>query len=146
MVATPGRLAEVRQQRRPNSRYASLEQCTYELRRAEAMYAANRLPVINSTTKSVEEMSTVIVQTLQSGNRAALSRDERSELVSANVKWFSSLGMADLEEVGGKNSSLGEMIGNLASAGVRVPDGFATTASAFRDFVSQEGLAARITG
>jgi pyruvate,water dikinase len=66
--------------------------------------------------------------------------------VSANVKWFSSLGMADLEEVGGKNSSLGEMIGNLASAGVRVPDGFATTASAFRDFVSQEGLAARITG
>jgi pyruvate,water dikinase len=38
------------------------------------------------------------------------------------------------------------MIGNLASAGVRVPDGFATTASAFRDFVSQEGLAGRITG
>jgi pyruvate, water dikinase len=66
--------------------------------------------------------------------------------VSANVKWFSSLGMADLEEVGGKNSSLGEMIGNLASAGVSVPDGFATTASAFRDFVSQEGLSARITG
>ena len=66
--------------------------------------------------------------------------------MSANVKWFSSLGMGDLEEVGGKNSSLGEMIGNLASAGVRVPDGFATTASAFRDFVLQEGLAARITG
>ena len=34
--------------------------------------------------------------------------------MSANVKWFSSLGMADLDEVGGKNSSLGEMIGNLA--------------------------------
>ena len=68
LVATPGRLSEVRQQRRPNSRYASLEQCTYELRRAEAMYAANRLPVINSTTKSVEEMSTLIVQTLQSAN------------------------------------------------------------------------------
>jgi pyruvate, water dikinase len=66
--------------------------------------------------------------------------------VSANVKWFSSLGMGDLEEVGGKNSSLGEMIGNLASAGVRVPDGFATTASAFRDFVNQQGLAGRITG
>jgi regulator of PEP synthase PpsR (kinase-PPPase family) len=64
LVATPGRLSEVRQQRRPNSKYASLEQCTYELRRAEAMYAANRLPVINSTTKSVEEMSTLIVQTL----------------------------------------------------------------------------------
>jgi len=64
LVATPGRLSEVRQQRRPNSKYASLEQCPYELRRAEAMYAANRLPVINSTTKSVEEMSTLIVQTL----------------------------------------------------------------------------------
>ena len=70
LVATPGRLSEVRQQRRPNSKYASLEQCTYELRRAEAMYAANRLPVINSTTKSVEEMSTLIVQTLQAAHRA----------------------------------------------------------------------------
>ena len=74
MVATPGRLSEVRQQRRPNSKYASLEQCTYELRRAEAMYAANRLPVINSTTKSVEEMSTLIVQTLQSSNGAGSAR------------------------------------------------------------------------
>jgi regulator of PEP synthase PpsR (kinase-PPPase family) len=70
LLATPGRLSEVRQQRRPNSKYASLEQCTYELRRAEAMYAANRLPVINSTTKSVEEMSTLIVQTLQAAHRA----------------------------------------------------------------------------
>lgn len=68
LVATPGRLCEVRQQRRPNSRYASLEQCTHELRRAEAMYAANRLPVINSTTKSVEEMSTLIVQTLRTAD------------------------------------------------------------------------------
>jgi len=66
MLATPARLSEVRQQRRPNSRYASLEQCTWELRRAQALYSANRLPVINSTTKSVEEMSTVIVQTLAS--------------------------------------------------------------------------------
>src|SRR6476469_1071847 len=76
-VATPGRLSEVRQQRRPNSKYASLEQCTYELRRAEAMYAANRLPVINSTTKSVEEMSTLIVQTLQSGNRAGSAESRK---------------------------------------------------------------------
>ena len=50
--------------------------------------------------------------------------------MSANVRWFSELGLADLEEVGGKNASLGEMVGNLASAGVRVPDGFATTATA----------------
>lgn len=69
MLATPARLSEVRQQRRPNSRYASLEQCTWELRRAQAMYAANRIPVINSTTKSVEEMSTVIVQTLASRSK-----------------------------------------------------------------------------
>ncbi len=70
MLATPGRLCEVRQQRRPKSRYASLEQCTYELRRAEAMYAANRVPVINSTTRSVEEMSTLIVQTFSARARA----------------------------------------------------------------------------
>jgi len=63
-----------------------------------------------------------------------------------NVIWFSFLGMGDLEQVGGKNASLGEMIGNLASAGVRVPDGFATTADAYRHFVGQAGLAQRITG
>jgi regulator of PEP synthase PpsR (kinase-PPPase family) len=73
MLATPARLSEVRQQRRPNSTYASLEQCTYELRRAEAMYAANRVPVINSTTRSVEEMSTVIVQTFSARPRAGAS-------------------------------------------------------------------------
>jgi pyruvate, water dikinase len=44
---------------------------------------------------------------------------------SANVRWFSGLGLADLAQVGGKNSSLGEMVSNLAAAGVRVPDGFA---------------------
>jgi len=65
--------------------------------------------------------------------------------MSDNVRWFSSLAMADLEEVGGKNSSLGEMIGNLASAGVRVPDGFATTATAYREFIRRGGLADRVT-
>jgi [pyruvate, water dikinase]-phosphate phosphotransferase / [pyruvate, water dikinase] kinase len=64
MLTTPARLSQVRHERRPNSRYASLEQCTYELRQAEAMYRNHRLPVINSSTKSVEEMSTVILQTL----------------------------------------------------------------------------------
>ena len=64
MTTTPARLSQVRHERRPNSRYASLEQCSYELRRAEAMYRNHRLPVINSSTKSVEEMSTVILQTL----------------------------------------------------------------------------------
>jgi regulator of PEP synthase PpsR (kinase-PPPase family) len=64
ITTTPGRLRQVRQERRPNSRYASLEQCSHELRRAEAMFATHGMPVVNSATKSVEEMSTVILQTL----------------------------------------------------------------------------------
>jgi pyruvate,water dikinase len=59
---------------------------------------------------------------------------------------FSQLRMKDVEFVGGKNASLGEMIGRLADAGVRVPDGFATTAQAYRDFLAQQGLAKRIAG
>ncbi|MGD9386830.1 MAG: phosphoenolpyruvate synthase [Gammaproteobacteria bacterium] len=54
------------------------------------------------------------------------------------------LGMGDVERVGGKNASLGEMLGNLEGLGVTVPDGFATTAGAYRDFMAQEGLADRI--
>ena len=59
---------------------------------------------------------------------------------TSNVMWFSDLGLSDLEQVGGKNSSLGEMVGNLSSAGVRVPDGFATTADAYRRFIGGSGL------
>ena len=62
ITTTPARLTQVRNERRPNSRYASLEQCSFELRRAEAMYAEHNIPVINSAAKSVEEMSTVILQ------------------------------------------------------------------------------------
>jgi pyruvate,water dikinase len=51
---------------------------------------------------------------------------------------------ADVERVGGKNASLGEMIGTLSGAGVRVPGGFATTAEAFREFLAQGDLAGRI--
>ncbi|HEX9207932.1 MAG TPA: phosphoenolpyruvate synthase [Steroidobacteraceae bacterium] len=57
---------------------------------------------------------------------------------------FSRLGRQDVADVGGKNSSLGEMISNLAALGVSVPDGFATTAEAYRDFLAHEGLAGRI--
>jgi [pyruvate, water dikinase]-phosphate phosphotransferase / [pyruvate, water dikinase] kinase len=64
LTTTPGRLSEVRQQRRPNSRYASLEQCSFELREAEALYRAHGVPAVNSATRSVEEMSTVILQQL----------------------------------------------------------------------------------
>ena len=63
-----------------------------------------------------------------------------------NVRWFSDLGLADLEEVGGKNSSLGEMVSHLSDLGVRVPDGFATTAGAFHRFIGDTGLAERISG
>ncbi len=52
--------------------------------------------------------------------------------------------MTDVESVGGKNASLGEMIGKLAGTGVAVPDGFATTAQAYRDFLAQDGLGKRI--
>jgi pyruvate,water dikinase len=52
--------------------------------------------------------------------------------------------MNDVEHVGGKNASLGEMISHLADTGVNVPDGFATTASAYREFLAHDGLADRI--
>ncbi|RYH15894.1 MAG: phosphoenolpyruvate synthase, partial [Alcaligenaceae bacterium] len=54
------------------------------------------------------------------------------------------LRMTDVDSVGGKNASLGEMISQLSDAGVRVPGGFATTAQAFRDFLSSSGLDKRI--
>ena len=57
---------------------------------------------------------------------------------------FEELRMTDVEDVGGKNASLGEMISQLSSAGVRVPGGFATTALAFRDFLRESGLDKRI--
>ena len=65
--------------------------------------------------------------------------------MSSNVLWFSELRLADLEQVGGKNSSLGEMVSNLAKLGVRVPDGFATTAEAYRRFIGVTGLAEKIS-
>ena len=57
---------------------------------------------------------------------------------------FKELGIKDVPHVGGKNASLGEMISNLASAGVSVPGGFATTADAYREFLRFEGLKDRI--
>ena len=57
---------------------------------------------------------------------------------------FEQLRMTDVDSVGGKNASLGEMISQLSGAGVRVPGGFATTAQAFRDFLSDTGLDKRI--
>lgn len=67
---------------------------------------------------------------------------ERS--VQEYVLWYQELGMQDVPRVGGKNASLGEMISNLANAGVQVPGGFATTADAFNEFLDQSGLTAKI--
>ena len=67
----------------------------------------------------------------------------------SNVRWFADLGLGDLEQVGGKNSSLGEMVSHLTDLGVRVPNGFATTADAFHRFIAADvdgkgGLTERI--
>jgi pyruvate, water dikinase len=62
------------------------------------------------------------------------------------VAWLKDLRLKDLDQVGGKNASLGEMIGALAAAGIRVPGGFATTADAYREFLAIDGLGERIKG
>jgi pyruvate, water dikinase len=66
--------------------------------------------------------------------------------LSAYVIPFTELGMHDVERVGGKNASLGEMISHLSRLGVKVPPGFATTADAFREFIAHGELDARIAG
>ena len=78
LMTTPSRLSAVRQERRPDSRYASLDQCTYELRRTEAIFKLYDLPVVDSSTKSVEEISTIILQGLKTRQRAAARPDPPS--------------------------------------------------------------------
>ena len=56
------------------------------------------------------------------------------------IVWFDAVGMGDVERVGGKNASLGEMISQLTQMGVKVPNGFATTATAYRDFLHENDL------
>lgn len=64
--------------------------------------------------------------------------------LNENILWLHALRLTDLARVGGKNSSLGEMIGNLAGLGVSVPGGYATTAEAFKDFIAHNNLHQRI--
>jgi len=61
-----------------------------------------------------------------------------------HVLWFDEIGLKDLPKVGGKNASLGEMLRNLSSKGIRVPEGFAVTTNAFREFVEHNKLDERI--
>jgi len=60
------------------------------------------------------------------------------------IKWYSEVGIADVPSVGGKNAALGEMYSNLVPLGVKVPDGFALTADAYRHFFKQTGLDKKI--
>src|SRR5437016_12034067 len=64
--------------------------------------------------------------------------------MAMRLAWLKDLRLTDLDQVGGKNASLGEMIGGLAAAGIRVPGGFATTAQAYREFLAADGLDQRI--
>jgi [pyruvate, water dikinase]-phosphate phosphotransferase / [pyruvate, water dikinase] kinase len=65
ILTTAERLSQVRTERRAGSKYASLEQCAYELSRAQALFRMHRIPTINSSASSVEEMATVILQQLK---------------------------------------------------------------------------------
>lgn len=62
LTSSPERLHRVRSERRPGSRYASLEQCTYELRQAEQLFQRHNVPCVNSADKSVEEIAVVVMQ------------------------------------------------------------------------------------
>ncbi|MEC9362032.1 MAG: posphoenolpyruvate synthetase regulatory kinase/phosphorylase PpsR [Sinimarinibacterium flocculans] len=62
LTSDPERLAQVRSERRPGSRYASLEQCAYELRQAEQLYRRRGIPYVNSASMSIEEIATVVLQ------------------------------------------------------------------------------------
>ena len=65
LTLSPRQLHKIRQERRPGSRYASLEQCEYEVHRAEAIFRATRLPYLDSTSISIEEIATAILQRLK---------------------------------------------------------------------------------
>ncbi|MEM7566768.1 MAG: PEP/pyruvate-binding domain-containing protein, partial [Pseudomonadota bacterium] len=62
----------------------------------------------------------------------------------SNVLWFSDVSRGDVASVGGKNASLGEMVRELGGQGIAVPDGFATTADAFREYITHNELDAMI--
>ena len=65
LTIRPERLAQIRGERRPDSRYASLRQCQYEVARSEGLYQQEKLPFSDTTTKSIEELAATIIQTCQ---------------------------------------------------------------------------------
>jgi pyruvate, water dikinase len=73
-----------------------------------------------------------------------LKRTPKPQTRSSYVRWFHEIGIKDVPSVGGKTASLGEMFRELTPKGVKVPDGFAITAQAYRDFLSKAGLDSKI--
>ncbi|HEY9877089.1 MAG TPA: PEP/pyruvate-binding domain-containing protein, partial [Leptolyngbyaceae cyanobacterium] len=69
----------------------------------------------------------------------------KTKLDTTFVRWFDGLTNKDVEMVGGKNASLGELIGALKHKGVQVPDGFATTSDAYWRYVQTQGLSDKIS-
>jgi pyruvate,water dikinase len=74
------------------------------------------------------------------------NQEEAMVVMNEDVVWLGDVGRADVAVVGGKNASLGELIGSLLTEGVAVPDGFALTASAYRRYVSANGLETKMAG
>lgn len=70
----------------------------------------------------------------------AIQKDKELSRETKLVLWFDECGIADVPLVGGKNASLGEMVGHLAPQGIRIPNGFATTAFAYRQFLAVTGI------
>lgn len=65
---------------------------------------------------------------------------------SRYIRWFEEVGIEDIPLVGGKNASLGELVRELASRGIKVPNGFAVTAKAYWDFIASAGLEGKLRG
>jgi len=80
LTTTVARLSRVRQERRPNSRYASEEQCRFELRRATAMYDKHHLPTVDTSAASIEEIAAVVMQTLARQRRSSGNPQSRPDL------------------------------------------------------------------
>ena len=74
LTIDPLRLQQIRQERLPNSRYASLEQCDFETRQAEALFRKQRIPFVRSTLKSIEEIATTVIDAAGLERRGAQPR------------------------------------------------------------------------
>ena len=119
------------------------------------------LPTHNSITQAPSHFNrfimltartTILRRTAQSVGRSSKLRSQairalttqESDRHTANILWFDELSMADVGLVGGKNASLGEMYRQLTPMGVKIPNGFAVTASAYHHFLREAGIAEEI--